>query len=353
MKALKRGKMVHIFFMILALVVTGILTATPGQAEQIVLKFASPSPAGSYWEKHFIVPLVQAFEQRSNGRVKVQYFPAGQLASFVQTYDAAAKGLADFGYTVPALTPGRFPLTELVSVPFLYPNCVTSGAILREVWDSMLDKLEYKETKVLVKFLTIEHQIQTTRKKPVKTLEDLKGLKIRSLGGQTVNLLKALGAVPIPVSPAETYTALERGTVDGALFSTMAGDLFKFEDLKLNVTDVKLFSQTWICTMNLKKWNSLPADLQKEYEAIGYEFSCRAEELYHQAQYDANVKYRQAGCQIIPVQGQELAKWQAAVTPIMKKYVDELNGKGLPATDVWKKLVETCNKYNVEVPYNF
>ena len=339
-------------FLILLAAAFFLAVCSQAAAKPIVLKLSNPSMAGSFFDKNLHVPFVKALESRNCGKVKIQYFPSGQIASFPDSYEAVASGRADIAHFVPDHSRGRFPLTTIVDVPFLFPNQIMATVIVNELLDKVLFK-EFPEVKVFCLWMTPAHGIQTAQDKPVQRLEELNGLKIRTLGGLSTPLLKALGATPTPVAVAETYTALERGVIDGALFNMVAGNIFKLNELKLNVTNVGLFAQAWVVGFNRKVWDSLPPDIQNTFMGTGYEYAAKTGSVYRDMDVFARNEYKKAGSKIFELPPEEVARWQKAVEPTVKANLDEMEKKGLPAYEVWNEFVKICEKYEVEVPYKF
>ena len=174
-----------------------------------------------------------------------------------------------------------------------------------------------------------------TTKKPVRTLEDLKGMQIRCPPGLEAESLKALGATPVSVPMPEVYTALERGMVDGATISWNAVDSFKlYEVTKYDHNNNELCYAFTTVAMNLDTWNSLPPDIQKIIDDL----SPWAQELQHQYMDDevqtgiADAKGK--GNTFIDLTSQEKARWVAAVKPVQDAWAAKLDAQGLPGTEV-------------------
>ena len=118
-------------------------------------------------------------------------------------------------------------------------------------------KAEFRDVKLLWFLSSTMLRLHTTAK-PIRTLDDLKGMKIRTGGGPQPPTLRLLGATPVAISPPDVYTALERGTVDGLTFPWEAVKSFKVDEVTKYHDSASLWGGTFYVVMNLKKWESLP-----------------------------------------------------------------------------------------------
>jgi len=152
-------------------------------------------------------------EKRTNGKVQITVFPGGTLTPADKCYDGVAKGLSDIGFSVLAYTRGKFPLTEVVDLPLGSKSALASTKLINEFYKKFKPK-ELDEVKVM--YLHGHGPGILHTKKEVKSLEDLKGMKIRCTG-LAAKISTNLGATPVAMPMGETYDALSRGVVDGSM----------------------------------------------------------------------------------------------------------------------------------------
>ncbi|MBC8463994.1 MAG: C4-dicarboxylate ABC transporter substrate-binding protein, partial [Deltaproteobacteria bacterium] len=134
----------------------------------------------------------RAVEGRTNGRVKIDYFPKGTLTKSRQIYDGVVTGLSDVGLSIFAYTRGRFPVMAAVDLPLGY----TSGKVATTVANEFIRNFKPKEVSDVEVMYVHAHGpglVHTVKDKPVKKLADLKGLKLRGHGTSAL-VQKALGA---------------------------------------------------------------------------------------------------------------------------------------------------------------
>ena len=166
-------------------------------------------------------------EKRTNGRVKVTFFPAGTLVSAIQIYDSVVKGVADIGFGIMSYTPGRMPLSEFI----VLPNGYKSGAQASRMSNAFYKKFKPKEfDDVKVFYLSAHGPAFFHTKKLVQKIEDLKGLRIKG-DGNTSKVIAASGATPTTMPMLETYDGIKRGLADGVLnpMETLKG--WKFSEV--------------------------------------------------------------------------------------------------------------------------
>ena len=242
---------------VLATTFTWLLPAAAGaQDKPIELKFSSWVSAVHGHHTGVMVPWVKMVEEKSGGRLKITIFPGSTLGKAVDHYDMVKDGIADMGFTTPGYTPGRFPLITATELPLLFKSSRGGSLAVMAVFDKYF-KAEFKDVKVLWFWVHPPGHFHLA-KKQVKVLEDLNGLKIRAATPMLTTMVKTLGAVPVSIPAPDTYTALERGTVDGTIFPWEAISSFKIaEVLKWHVSS-GLYVAPLFTFMNQKKYDSLP-----------------------------------------------------------------------------------------------
>ena len=247
--------------------VSGLLLAVPVESQAVELKMSHFMPT-KHTQHKVMAKWAQTIKEKSGGELTVTIFPGGALGKPPHQFDNAVKGITDIAFAIHSYTPGRFPLTSALRLPFLVQNGEKGSEILWEMSQKYLQD-EYKKVKVLWTFCHGPGQIHTT-KKQIKTLEDLKGLKLRTPGPIMSKVLKKLGAVPVPMPITQVYTALERKTIDGVCGPWEIMRPFRFYELTKYTTVVDIYTLTFFEVMNKDKYNSLPANLKKIID----DFSC-------------------------------------------------------------------------------
>ena len=191
-----------------------VLMITPGAvaADSVRLKFASISSRNHILNVAVHQPWIDKVEKDSNGRIKVILFSGGALGKAKQAYDIATDGIADISYGWIIYYPNRFPLTEAYTLPGVTPNIETAY----HSWDIFQEYLQKEWSDVKVLWLGVAPgYIFITKDKQIKTVDDVKGMKLGCIGKIAADVVSALGAAPVDITAQDAYTSLQRGVIDG------------------------------------------------------------------------------------------------------------------------------------------
>lgn len=333
-------------------VMPAMFTLGPALAQQpkaIELSFAHTIPP--------VVPIAKVYEQwakmldeRSGGRVKINFYWSESLLKASEFFRGVQTGQADISYYVVGIDYGLMPLNMFAKLAFLgFPSLPVGTEIYNKMYDKFPElRDEYKGVKVLSARMGPAYQLHFT-KKEVRVPADLKGMKVISVGGSMAKEMIPMGAAPIDVKVGDLYVSLERGLAEG--ISTHVPILQAFGILKL-VPYHTLFKGGAamgpdMLLFNLKKWQSLPPDIQKIFEDLG---PWLGEELIKaDSGYEAMVlgKAKEMGHTITNPTPEEMKLWRDAVQPTHDKWIAETAAKGLPAKAVYdevKKLIQESQK---------
>ncbi len=182
-------------------------------------------------------------------------------------------------------------------------------------------------------------------KTPVRTLEDLKGMKVRATG-TTAKIVSALGATPVAMPMSDSYDAFSRGVAQGIVCPVESLQGWKLgEVVKYTTQDYgAAYSVTFFVVMNKAKWNALPADVQKAIEQVNAEWIDKTGNGWDEMDKAGSGFAAGLGNTVIPLSAEENARWAKAVEPLFDEYVKEKTAKGLPAAEAlkfaWDRLKE-------------
>jgi TRAP-type transport system periplasmic protein len=237
------------------------------QTPVVTLKFHTfMSPQSNVWI-NMHKAWMDKVEKESGGRIKFEAYPAMQLGGTpVQLYDQVKDGVVDVMWTLPGNTAGRFPRVEVFELPFMMSNAeATSKAYWEYVQTLAAD--EFKEVQVLALQVHGPGVIHTVDK-PIKSVDDMKGVKMRAPTRQVNKLMASLGATPVGMPLPGIPDALSKGTIQGAVIpwevvpSVKVHELTKYH-AEFDPAGGALYTTTFVMAMNKAKYNSLPADLKK------------------------------------------------------------------------------------------
>jgi len=246
-----------------------LLIAGSGMAQDKVIKwklqdqYAGTGPQAGY----LTIPLIEWIHKATNGRLQITRYEPGALASVRDTFDALKRGAFDVAFMYPGFYGGAMPEANIdQGVPYGWTDARAQTMSLFQFgfYDLMRKVYAKHNLYYLVSFPMGDiYGIGTI--KPVKTLEDLKGLKLRAVGIYA-DFMKELGAAPTSVPYDEMYMALKLGTIDGYLASSSALISGKLGEVIHNYLLPTTNSINCIWAVNLDSWNALPKDIRELLE---------------------------------------------------------------------------------------
>ncbi|MCF8063311.1 MAG: TRAP transporter substrate-binding protein [Deltaproteobacteria bacterium] len=313
----------------------GLVSVGTAAEETIELKFAHAfSPKHTMQQKVFM-PWADKISEMTNGKVKVTFFPGGALGKTPDHYALAEKGIADIIYILQDYTPGRFPMTSVFELPFMIPSAEKTSVAMWKVFEQFPEfRKEYEKVKVLALFCHPGGHFNTTEK-PIRKLEDFQGLKFRTASPHVTKALKIFGAVPVNMPVTETYTALERGVVDGTVLPWEGNFVFKLAELLKYGTEADFYTMTMMVVMNKRKYESLPEDVKQAIdETTGMPLSQEAGRVYDEVRPVMKQLCLKAGMEAIQLPQEEREKLKELTKPLQDEWVKDMEDKGLPGREV-------------------
>ncbi|MFA5645475.1 MAG: TRAP transporter substrate-binding protein [Candidatus Ratteibacteria bacterium] len=267
-------------------------------------------------------------EKRTNRRVRINIFYGGTLTPADKCYDGVEKGISDLGQSCMAYTRGRFPLSEVIDLPLGYQNGLQATRVINAFYQRF-QPAEYAGVKVM--YFHAHGPGLLSSKSPVRTLEDLKGKKIRCTG-LAAKVISALGGIPVAMPMGETYDALSRGIVQGSVSPIESLKSYKWGEVVNSTTENygSAYTTGMFVVMNKNKWNSLPADIRQIIEKINREWIDKSGRAWDQADKEGREFLTKRGNSILSLSKNENDRWRNAIKPIMDEYVADMKAKGLP-----------------------
>ena len=304
--------------------------------------FVGDQHAMSRW----LIKWSEDLEQQSGGRITVKRFPGSQMGPVQQHYDFARTGQADVAWFLHGATPGRFPLTELVQLPYLAGSAEIGTKLLNnpELRAKHLDA-EHRGVKVLLLFTHQPGNVHTT-KKPIRTADDMRGLRLRFSSATIRDFVAALGGTPVGVLPTEQVEQLQKGTIDGVFIDYGgAGIAFKMGGILKYSTEMYSYVSSFGLGMNEGFWNKLPDDLK----ALVTKSVTGVEQDVGQAWDSLDVPGKKAimdgGGEAIRLSAAENARFRKIGSEVADAKVKELEGKGMPARAIYGMMQSLSEKH--------
>ena len=310
------------------------------QADEKVIKlkysnFFPPSHKNSILSEQW----GKEIEKRTNGRVKVTYFPGSTLTPPTQTYDSVVKGIADIGQSLVGYSPGRFPLTEVLALPLGYSSGIQATNLTNEFYRKFKPK-EFDDTQVMYFHGHGPGFFHT--KKVISSIDDIKGLRIKA-NAENAAIVTAVGGAPVSLPITETYDGLQKGLIDGVLLPIEPIKGWKFfEMIRTTVENYAMaYTAPIFVVMNKDKWNSLPKDIQEIIVQINSEWIVKQGQQWTDLDRESKDFCVQKGIRMAVATPEQEAQTADRMKPILAEYVSGMKSKGLPGDEA----LQFCREY--------
>jgi TRAP-type transport system periplasmic protein len=327
----------------------GIAVGPAWAQESVTLKVHHFLPAGSYANQQFIQPWCDKIARESASRLRCQIYPSMQLGGTPgQLFDQVKDGVADVVWTLTGYTAGRFPLTEVFELPFMMQSPEATSKALWDYTHQYASK-EYAAVHPIA-FHVHGDGVFHMREKPVKTMADLKGMKLRAPTRQTTRLLAALGATPVAMPVPQVSEALGKGVIDGAVVPYEVVPSVKIQEIvkyhsETDPSEPALYTATFMFVMNKAKYEGLPADLRKVIDAnSGQALSGQIGKVFLGA--DAAGKKVLGGNAVNVIPKAEIEQWKKVAAPVYDGWISEVNGKGANGTQLLQAARDLIQKHS-------
>ena len=326
------------------------LCALSASAQEVTLKVHHFWPPGAMPPTRILQPFCDKIAAESNKRMKCQIYPAMQLGGTPgQLIDQAKDGVADIVFTLPGYTAGRFPVMEVFELPFMTSSAEAGS---RAAWDFYMKygQKEFAGLKPLM-FAVHDEGYLHTRDKQVKTLADLKGMKIRAPTRMTNKLLASLGATPVAMPVPQVPEAVSKGVIDGFLLpwemipTLKLQEMVKFHD-ETDPSRPALYTTVFVLAMNPAKYASLAPDLKA---IIDRNSGAVLSGLAGKAWDETQAGFRKAAVDhhntIYTIPASELDNWVKASAGLYDEWVSNMDKAGLPGKQMLTDARELLVKY--------
>ena len=327
-----------------------LIFAAPSMAQVIKLTLADQNPEMGWGPVHALQPWAKKVEEATKGKVKIDIFYAQTLAKGPDIWNAVKTGVADMGWCFHGYWPDMTPLSDVITFPGLHFATAEKGS---EVLWKLYEKFpaiqrEYKDVHVFQLWSSAPYFLITT-KKQVKTIEDMKGLKIRVVGGPPTEQMKALGAIPTLIPMPDTYLSLDKGVIDGMGAPWEATYAFRLYEIVKYYTMVPLSAVYFSMSMNKQKWESLPKDVQEAMTKVGGLEAAKfwGHNFFDTAEEGVIDRVKKGNHQMVKYTppSQELEKWTKASEPLWNEWVKKMESRGRPeAQQVLNAALELLKK---------
>ncbi len=300
----------------------GSTLAIPAFAQNINL--AVPTAPQAPILTKVLTPWAKKVSHEAGEDLNIAVRPGRTLASPLNVYDRVIADVAQIGWGVQELMGGKFRRSGVAQLPFEADNAEEASVALWRLYEKGITKMEYDEVKPL-SIIVFPPNAVHTKNKPIKSLEDLKGLKIATGGRIAANTIKPTGAAPISLSLTAMYQGLNRGTVDGNVMVWTAFLPFKLFEVTRHHYEIPLGSGTAMVFMSNKAYDGLTTKARRVVDAnSGAKFSHRMGKFWDGSAKFARAKISKMPGHVITTASQEVAAaWKEKMKPVVTQWVKE------------------------------
>jgi TRAP-type C4-dicarboxylate transport system substrate-binding protein len=317
-------------------------------AQDVTLKMHQFLPKQANVPKLILDVWAEKVQKSSGGKLAIQHFPSMQLGGKPpELMDQAIDGVADIVWTVVGYTPGRYPRTEVFELPFMMTD---AGAASRAYWQMFEKHMQedFKDVKILGTWVHGPGVIHSN--KPIRSVDDIKGVKVRGGGRMVTTLFEKFGATSVGMPVPAVPEALSKGVIDATTIPWEVTGALKVPELVKNHTEFEgkaLYTLTFVLAMNKAKYDSLPDDLKKAIDDnSGEEFSVFAGSTMAAADAPSRKSAAGAGNNIITLAGEDLKAWEEAAQPVYDEWLADMKSKGIDGDALLAEAKELIAKYS-------
>ena len=330
-------KGIKLFLTIATIVSLFVLTACGGGAkegsnnkgsvgqdgEPITIKVGHISPDGQAYAIGF-EEYAKAVEEATDGQVKFEIFGNGALGGERELLEGVQLGTLDMSLITTGVVTNFAPQVAVIEFPFLFRDLDHAYKTLDgEIGQELLDGMSEANIKGIAFWENGQRHLANS-KKPVKTPEDLKGLKMRAIESELLlDTFSALGTNATPMAFPEVYSGLQQGTIDGSDFSYGVYYTTNVYEQSKHFSEVGLYYSSATLVMNEELYQSLPEDVQKVMVDLGKEFAGKQRQISQDLESGYQELLIEQGVEIVPESEIDLKAFRDAVQPVYDKHASK------------------------------
>jgi TRAP-type C4-dicarboxylate transport system substrate-binding protein len=308
------------------------MLATAAHGQEVTLKFHHFNPPATPAHQRIMKPWADSVMADSKGRIKVDIYPAMGLGGKPpELINQVRDGVVDVTFTLPSYTPGRFPISEVFELPFVNSDAVTMARAFQDFAAQHLRE-EFKDFHILAIWTHAGVALHST--KPVKGLDQFKGLTVRTSGPGGTLFLEAVGANAVPMQIPELPSALSRGVVDAAMLPFEILPAFKVQDMtRYHVTldgGRRFYAQTFVMLMNKARYEKLPPDLKKVIDDnSGLVLAENAARAWMEFEEVGMKAARARGNEVVMLSREESERIEKASAAAIERWIADVGRRGI------------------------
>jgi TRAP-type C4-dicarboxylate transport system substrate-binding protein len=311
----------------------------------LVLRIAEMSPATGT-RPAFLQKACKEVERLTEGRIKTEIYWSESMVKVKEIPKAIQRGVCDLGWIAASYHPAEFPLWTHYMMVLYHPQGDDAAYLARKAWElfdrskALRDDME--KIGQTAWFCCPYDSYPMYSKKAVKNLDDIKGMRVRVSGEGFSKMVRAIGGHPTFIPASDTYTGLERGTVDGAIAGWEWGKRYAFYEVVPYVVETDVFMQYGFNNVSLAALRKMSEADRKIFLEVGRRVSIEFGEAMKKERDDYKNFMQGKGAKILPFPAEEKAKWAdfPEVKALIKGWIDQQNAAGRPGTEVMRTFLD-------------
>lgn len=308
---------------------------------EVTLTLGHPFPAGHPIQVRAIEPLVEDVAEATNGTVTMTIVAGGALGAGPGVYENTVSGAQDAGWALQGYTPGRFPLTDVVELPFTFGSATEATDVLWSLYEEFPEfQAEYDDVHVLGLWTHDVGDLWTAGS-DVSTMEDTQGLTLRAPGPLQSRLIEELGGSSVSLPAPELYDSLERGVIDGLMIPASALESFGLFEVVDRGVACDCYVAAHFLAVNQTSWDQLSDEQQAAIDEVaGRTFSLRAAEVYDEEYEQVQASLADEGIEVVELDDAELDRWRQAGQVVVDGWIADREAEGAPGQEMYDRLTE-------------
>ncbi|WP_207485716.1 TRAP transporter substrate-binding protein [Arenibaculum pallidiluteum] len=316
------------------------------RAQRRVLKISHYLAPTHGIETDFLRPWAEEVKARTGGAVNFEIFPVSSAFGKAERQaDQARAGIVDIAFGLSGIPRGRFPHTSLIELPFVVERAEAGSAALWQLYRSGDLGNEYDDFKVLM-LMTHHGGLFHTVNRPVRTLEDLRGMRIRSPGPAVNAMLEFLGASPVGMPPAQIYESLERGALDGLATTWDLVAAVRANEVLKHHTDARLYAAAFYTVMNRRSYDALPQEVRQVIdETTGDALQPKIGPWWDKWDAIGKQDAVKRGHAVVEVGQETREQWRQQLQPMIAQYLQSVKAEGVKDPEaLYQKMLQLAQQ---------
>jgi len=296
-------------------------TATVARADPVALRFAYPGVPSSRLFTQIVTPWSEEVTQASAGTVDIKAFGGPSLGNYANIYDRTINGVVDFAFGLLGPISSQFPQSTVPTLPFETRNGSTGTMALWRLVANGTIAGEFAKTHPIGMVVFPNAGIHAH--KTIKTMDDLRGMKVSVQSRVMAGCIERLGGAPITLAVTELYPSLQRGLVEAATIGWPATSTYKLAEVVNHHLVVPLGSEVAYMVMNKDLYARLPAPARAAIDAhVGDALAHKTGAMLDQIDEDESAAHRaRPGQMLEDLAPDEAARWKERVAPVIDEWV--------------------------------